>query len=360
MLDFNRERNGILIKMSSQKLSCVEEETLINLVKQYPALYNCKLKVYKDQTLKNNIWKTIANSLGRSEADCRARWKNIRDYYKKKRNEAMKNLTTGSERLENDFFQKFKHLIFLEDTSIVQRESCSSVVECTQDDNQESESVPELTTALPLEPEEPVRSEEQMPPLKATETSSGNVQNIKQTCQKSDSMREEKITSAKKKIRSSRENHFEEECRKNREGREALIKELCKPSILHNNSLLDPALSTFFQSMAFTVNKFTPALQAKAKAEVMNIVSRLEILNITEQQNRNLRYQSSIPLFASQFSPIHSNTSNLSPEPPTISNLNSPTYTDISYTYSHSSQPPSHDSSTCVDSDFPDNINFLS
>lgn len=52
--------------MSSQKLSCVEEENLINLVKQYPALYNCKLKGYKDQTLKNNIWKTIANSLGKS------------------------------------------------------------------------------------------------------------------------------------------------------------------------------------------------------------------------------------------------------------------------------------------------------
>ena len=173
-------------------------------------------------------------------------------------------------------------------------------------------------------------------------------------------MREKEITSAKKKIRLSRENYFEEELKKNREGREALIKELCQPSIPHNNSILDPALSTFFQSMAFTVNKFTPALQAKAKAEVMNIISRLEILNITEQQNRNLRYQSSIPSFASQLSPIHSNTSNLSPEPPTISNLNSPTYTDISYSYSHSSQPPFHNSSTCVNSDFPDNINLLS
>ncbi|KAK9679342.1 hypothetical protein QE152_g40105 [Popillia japonica] len=81
------------------------------------------------------------------EADYRARWKNIRDYYKKKRNEAMNNLSSGSERSDNDFFQKFKHLVFLEDTSIVQRGSCCSVVKSAQEDSQESESVPELTTS---------------------------------------------------------------------------------------------------------------------------------------------------------------------------------------------------------------------
>lgn len=217
-----------------------------------------------------------------------------------------------------------------------------------------------MATSLSLEPERPVLSPEQIPPLESTEPSSGNVQNIKQTCQKSDSRREKKITNAKKKIRLCRESDFEEELKKNREGREALIKELCKPSIPHDDPLLDPAISTFFQSMAFTVSKFTPELQANAKAEVMNIISRLEILNITKQQNINLQYQSSSSSFTTQFSPTHLNTSNLSPGSPNISNLNSPTYTDISHSYSHSSQLPSDTSSTCDYSNLPDNINFLS
>lgn len=40
----------------------------------------------------------------------------------KKRNEALKMMGTGSQRSENDFYHKFKNLLFLENTAIMDRE----------------------------------------------------------------------------------------------------------------------------------------------------------------------------------------------------------------------------------------------
>ncbi|VEN57911.1 unnamed protein product, partial [Callosobruchus maculatus] len=111
------------------------------------------------------------------------------------------------------FFQKFKHLVFLEDTSIVQRESCCSVVECTEEDSQEPKSIPELPRSCSLEPEVPVLPTEPIQPLE-TDSTSSNVKNMKQTCQKSDGTKEKKIINAKEKIRLCSGNDFEEELKR--------------------------------------------------------------------------------------------------------------------------------------------------
>lgn len=43
-----------------------DTEDLIALIRQYPIIYNCKLDSYKDENLKDNIWKTIAESLNKT------------------------------------------------------------------------------------------------------------------------------------------------------------------------------------------------------------------------------------------------------------------------------------------------------
>lgn len=69
----------------------------------------------------------------------------------------------------------------------------------------------------------------------------------------------------------------------------------------------------FFQSIAATVNKFAPQLQVRAKAEIMNVITNLELLNIS-QQNAMTNYpnasftQVSKTQFQPRFQPNYSST----------------------------------------------------
>ena len=42
------------------------DEILINSVRDYPCLYNCKLKELKDNRIKENAWKKVAAELNSS------------------------------------------------------------------------------------------------------------------------------------------------------------------------------------------------------------------------------------------------------------------------------------------------------
>ena len=42
------------------------DELLINSVRDYPCLYNCKLKEFKDNRIKENAWKKVAAELDSS------------------------------------------------------------------------------------------------------------------------------------------------------------------------------------------------------------------------------------------------------------------------------------------------------
>lgn len=46
---------------------CDEDcETLIELIRQHPPLYNAQLDSYRDENLKDNIWKSIAESINKT------------------------------------------------------------------------------------------------------------------------------------------------------------------------------------------------------------------------------------------------------------------------------------------------------
>lgn len=48
------------------KFSPEEEERLVDLVREHPPLYKVKSRSYRDSIVKNNIWKKIAQELGKS------------------------------------------------------------------------------------------------------------------------------------------------------------------------------------------------------------------------------------------------------------------------------------------------------
>lgn len=50
----------------SSKFSSEEDEILIDIVREHPALYQVKSRSIKDNVVKNNIWKKISETLGKN------------------------------------------------------------------------------------------------------------------------------------------------------------------------------------------------------------------------------------------------------------------------------------------------------
>ncbi|KAK4887193.1 hypothetical protein RN001_003464 [Aquatica leii] len=65
--------------------SVAEDKKLVDKVSQFPCLYDLASPAYKNQTVKDNAWKEIAEYLERSVEDCKKRWRNIKDTYQKRR-----------------------------------------------------------------------------------------------------------------------------------------------------------------------------------------------------------------------------------------------------------------------------------
>ncbi|KAK4874347.1 hypothetical protein RN001_013707 [Aquatica leii] len=64
--------------------SVAEDEKLVDKVSQFPCLYDLASPVYKNQTVKDNTCKEIAEYLERSVEDCKKRLRNIKDTYQKR------------------------------------------------------------------------------------------------------------------------------------------------------------------------------------------------------------------------------------------------------------------------------------
>ncbi len=59
------------------------EENLINCVQNYPHLWTVSSKQYKDLRRNDNSWNEIAETLGADAEKCKARWRSLRDTYRK-------------------------------------------------------------------------------------------------------------------------------------------------------------------------------------------------------------------------------------------------------------------------------------
>ncbi|XP_048002110.1 uncharacterized protein LOC125238732 [Leguminivora glycinivorella] len=58
-----------------------EEEKLIKMVISHDILYNPSHAHYKSNLIKDKVWKQIGKELNRNGADCKKKWKCIRDTY---------------------------------------------------------------------------------------------------------------------------------------------------------------------------------------------------------------------------------------------------------------------------------------
>ncbi|XP_008179309.1 uncharacterized protein LOC103308156 [Acyrthosiphon pisum] len=80
--------------MESKSFNSVDDEKLIECVRNYTVLYKLSDKNYKDNSVKENAWKVISHFVGKNVNDCKTRWRTVRDSYKK--NMKKRKLGTGS------------------------------------------------------------------------------------------------------------------------------------------------------------------------------------------------------------------------------------------------------------------------
>nr|CAD7577129.1 unnamed protein product [Timema californicum] len=80
------KRFSSVVDMSDSKVwfTAMEDEKLVEIVAKHPSLYDLENPLYKDQVIKDNAWKEVADHLRRSAKDCKKRWRNIKDTYNRR------------------------------------------------------------------------------------------------------------------------------------------------------------------------------------------------------------------------------------------------------------------------------------
>ncbi|KAL1506083.1 hypothetical protein ABEB36_005513 [Hypothenemus hampei] len=216
--------------MAPERFSEEEDERLIDLIAANPSIWNFTDVGYKNQNKKDSVWDDIGKIMNRNALSCKARWKNIRDYYRKQRKQR-----------KTYFFKRisyFNQLKFLD--SLAEPEDPLSNSHATNDTLQKSfgrlqESNEEETLALSsvknLE-ESDGEEEGQPPPVKVTKNDHCEHWNC----------------------------HNERQFRDN-----------------------DEEIDLFFKAMAATAKKFKPDILSQTKIKVFHIIMEMESKNRTGQ-----------------------------------------------------------------------------
>ncbi|XP_023311380.1 transcription factor Adf-1-like [Anoplophora glabripennis] len=238
-----------------------EDEKLVECVGNCPALYDTGNKDYKNQVVRENIWKCIAETVQRTPEDCKKRWRNIKDTYMKIRRTTN---PTGSAATPKSKWPLLSQMSFMDNTPY-QRS--------TQSNLQSQE-----TTLDSDVPEDISESENNIPSNPPTGITSA-LHDTQITYSKS-----QKTPSSTTGKRRRDDNTQILEILKQRSADREKIMENIKSS-KSDAADQDPVL-LFFKSMAITVNTFEPELIAEAKARIFGIVNELEIRSIRTKKPR--------------------------------------------------------------------------
>ncbi|XP_011406710.1 PREDICTED: transcription factor Adf-1-like [Amphimedon queenslandica] len=112
-----------------------KDEKFINLVREYPCLWNMKLKEYKDGRLKENSWDIVAKEVKLSVADCKKKWKSLRDRYVRECKGIRRPTGTGGPPPKSHW-SYFTIMSFIKDT-VRHRKTESNIPECGEEEESE-------------------------------------------------------------------------------------------------------------------------------------------------------------------------------------------------------------------------------
>ncbi|XP_067000406.2 uncharacterized protein [Anabrus simplex] len=225
----------------------MNEEGLVVLVKEYPHLYDPSHPNYHDNLGKDNSWDEISKEMGLSTDECRAKWKSLRECYRKalrkrqpKSGQAAKKINSWRLEAQMEFSRPF---------ITMQRSQVSNVGTPSDDDEQTDISE--------------VQEESQ-------DVDSGSSHTIEDT-QKND--KRPGLWSGKRKKTAPLTPSA------------AIFKEFVELKKSRQSSLGQEGdhLRKYFQSVEETVRTFPPQLQVKIKSQISTIIHQAEFVAINMQ-----------------------------------------------------------------------------
>ncbi|CAI6345567.1 unnamed protein product [Macrosiphum euphorbiae] len=267
--------------MESKSFNSVDDEKLIECVRNYPVLYKLSDKNYKDNSVKENAWKEIAHFVGKNVNDCKTRWRTVRDSYKK--NLKKRKLGTGSAAPTKSKYND-DALSFL--NNIEDERRTKSNIAYNENLNY-SEVMENESFNQTAESEENSFSNNSGQVSLETDNSIVD-QPLENEIRDSLTDRFRKPYEKPKKI--GTKDKIIEEIKKGREERLAALKEM------RRGELCNDPIQIFFKSMASTVATFPPELAVEAKTRVFNIISELELRAIKAKASNTTSVEPIVPV----------------------------------------------------------------
>ncbi|XP_072399867.1 uncharacterized protein [Diabrotica undecimpunctata] len=238
----------------------MNDEKLIELVRQNNALYDFENKKYSDNSFKDNIWSAIAKELDATGSACKARWYQLRDQWRKSK----KNKITKSGQASQQI-KKWRYDIemsFLE-PYVRQRDTVSNIEDSSTGTSQ-------------------MNSSGQIENYNNSEDTAKTAQDtalISRDENESTPIKKPKIVFRKKASKVA--NH---EVSASSELMKYLIR---KQETEENRQVLkQDTTDVFFQSIAAKVKKFTPYHRNIAENKIFNLVQQLELDQILQTQGQ--------------------------------------------------------------------------
>ncbi|XP_063537774.1 transcription factor Adf-1-like isoform X2 [Cydia strobilella] len=114
----------------------MDEELLINLVKEHGELYDSEHKQYEDQHKREAAWQEIAKRANQTAQECRDRWKRLRDNYRKARKLRQTKKAQGFKKIKPIKYEK----IFAFIDSIIDNRERTDPTELADEDSESASS----------------------------------------------------------------------------------------------------------------------------------------------------------------------------------------------------------------------------
>ncbi|CAH2268873.1 uncharacterized protein LOC120624633 [Pararge aegeria] len=259
----------------------MNEEKLIGLVRHYVFLYDTSHPKYMDSTKKDAAWNEISQILNQPASACKHKWQGLRDAYRRALNKRKQRVTEKPS-------AKVKKWKFEDEISYLNRYLCEKRKMPPNDDegdqnggdfdnvsNSDFEGNSECYKNDKEEMEHPENIEQYIVAMDPANFAHSPSPNSGQNMQKNS----QKWVNSQPSPSSYVTTNYSDD----------VIKEYKETEITHDQ------MDLFFLSLSNTVKSFSPYLQAIAKNKIFNLVSELEIQQLTPAKTNNILRPSTIP-----------------------------------------------------------------
>ncbi|KAG7155598.1 Transcription factor Adf-1-like 2 [Homarus americanus] len=257
----------------------IMDERLIEVVRGYEELFDMTNKKYSDNLHKDKIWKVIGEAINKPGHECKLRWGNLRDQYRRYLRKI--NTKSGQEAVNVTKWRYADEMSFIK-PFLRDRETMTSLEEET------------VNTVVTEETESGIPCSKNKRGREAGQTLSDEEAS---SIQSEAATRRRSRPPAKKFVHIPETPSF------------VLMKHLIESESQKGGNPPD-AVDLFFQSISATVKKFSPYHQNICKTKVLALVSELELIELADQSSQSSATSSA---FASGTN--LSQTSSFSPTP---------------------------------------------